>query len=84
MHVTYGDHTQHAEALTRGLKKMPPGFLAKLCWWCDGTTMRNYENCTVCGEGRPYGAALGLLTAWDKPAPESVVNQVLAAAGASI
>lgn len=41
--------------------------------------MRKFEHCRVCGEGRIYGAALGLLMG-TKPAPESVVNQVLVAA----
>lgn len=79
MHVTFGQEEAHAASLKKGLERLGPGFLAAICWWCDGTTMRKCEHCTVCGKGRLYGSALGLLIG-NEPAPESVVNQVLEAA----
>ena len=79
MHVTYGEGDKHAERLKQGLAVLGPNFVAKLCWWCDGTTMRKFEPCNVCGKGRVYWAGLGLLIG-NEPAPESVVNQVLVAA----
>ena len=81
MHVPYGEGRAHAEKLKRGLQVLGPEFIAQLCWWCDGTTMHKFEHCDVCGKGRFYGAALGLLQGASTPAPESVVNQVLVAAG---
>ena len=79
MHVPHGEREAHAERLRRGLAALGPDFVASLCWWCDGTTTRNFDHCDVCGKGRMYGSALGLLIG-DQPAPESVVNQVLVAA----
>lgn len=79
MHIPYGEGERHAARLARGLAKMPPDFLAKLCWWCDGTTTRKFAHCDVCGKGG-YGTALGLLIG-NEPAGQSVVNQVLVAAG---
>lgn len=79
MHVPYGQGQVHADALRLGLSKLGPDFVAKICWWCDGTTVRKFEHCDVCGKGRFYGGALGLLIG-NQPAPESVVNQVLVAA----
>lgn len=79
-HITYGDGPKHAEKLKRGLAALGPGFLAFLCWWCDGTGTRQFECCNVCGKGKQYGCSLGLLTGDSKPASESVVNQVLVAA----
>lgn len=80
MHVTLGNETKHADLLRKGLKILGPGFAAEICWWCNGTTMRNFEHCDVCGKGKPYGSALGLLVGGSQPASESVVNQVLVAA----
>lgn len=80
-HITYGDGPKHAERLKRGLAALGPNFLAFLCWWCDGTGNHKFECCNVCGKGKQYGASLGLLTGHNMPAPESVVNQVLVAAG---
>lgn len=82
MHVTWGQFDQHAEKLKVGLAKLGPEFVAKICWWCDGTTQRKFQNCDVCGKGKVYGCSLGLLIG-NEPAPESVVNQVLAAAGST-
>lgn len=79
MMVEWGKFDEHATALRLGLSRMVPGFHATICWWCDGTTVHKFECCDVCGKGRQYGTALGLLIN-NKPAPESVVNQVLEAA----
>lgn len=79
MHVHYDESVAHAERLVRGLAVLGPNFLAKLCWWCNGTTRHNFECCDVCAHERTYGMGLGLLLC-GKPAPESVVNQVLMAA----
>lgn len=81
MHVTYGTEKDHAAKLKAGLVALGPGFLAEICYWCDGTTTRCFECCDVCGRGKPYGTSLGLLMG-NKPAPESVVNQALVAADA--
>lgn len=78
MHVPYGKGNEHKVQLERGLKILGPKFLASLCWWCDGTTTRKFERCTVCGK-YGYGTELGLLIG-NEPAPQSVVNQVLVAA----
>lgn len=79
MHSPYGEEgDKHAERLKRGLLRLGPGFLASLCWWCHGTASHKFEHCTVCG--KHYGSALGLLVN-NEPAPSSVVNQVLVAAG---
>jgi hypothetical protein len=78
MHITYGKEIFHAMQLKRGLEKLGPNFVATLCYWCEGTGHHKFEHCTVCGRGKQYGCALGLLIE-NTPAPESVVNQVLIA-----
>lgn len=80
MYVTSGSEDKHAERLRRGLIKLGPDFVATLCWWCRGRTQRHFKPCDVCGKGRHYGSSLGLLIN-SEPAPESVVAQVLVAAG---
>lgn len=80
MYVTFGEEGKHAEKLKRGLAVLGPEFYAYLCWWCEGTTRRKFEGCDICGKGKPYGCALGLLMGDSVPAPTSVVNQVLVAA----
>lgn len=79
MRVPYGQGDEHAARLKRGLQVLGPNFIATLCYWCDGTTVHGFERCNVCGRGKAYGEALGLLQG-NTPAPESVVNQVLIAA----
>ena len=79
MRVPYGDGDKHAAKLKKGLEHLGVGFVAQLCYWCEGTTTRKFESCHVCGRGRVYGTSLGLLIN-NQPAPESVVNQVLVAA----
>lgn len=81
MHVPYDKRDEHAKLLRAGLTALGPNFLASICYWCEGDTMRNHEHCDVCGRDKPYGTALGLLMG-NRPAPESVVNQVLVAAEA--
>lgn len=79
MIIPWGKGEEHAGKLRAGLVAMGPSYLASLCYWCEGTGIRNHEHCDVCGRGKPYGTALGLLM--DRvPAPDSVVNQVLIAA----
>jgi hypothetical protein len=77
--ITYGEEETHAAKLRAGLAKLSPQFVAEVCWWCDGTGRHKFEHCTVCGADKMYGTALGLLIN-NRPAPESVVNQVLVAA----
>jgi hypothetical protein len=79
MFVPYGEGKAHQAKLRRGLKALGPDFVAHLCWWCDGLTTRDFGHCDVCGKGRFYGSALGVLIG-NTPAPESVVNQILVAA----
>jgi hypothetical protein len=80
--IAYGRAEEHAAALKRGLAQMVPGFTATLCRGCGGAGTplnggfgRACEECGgmgLCqGIGRPYG--------WRRPAPLSVVNQVLVA-----
>lgn len=77
MCVLYGDGAAHAARLKRGLLKLGPDFLARLCWRCHGTATRDFSPCDICGKGTWNG--LGLLTG-NEPSPASVVNQVLVAA----
>lgn len=78
MHITYGTETVHAEKLKRGLERLGDSFVARICYWCNGTGHHKFEYCSVCGKDKPYGTALGLLIG-NTPASESVVNQVLVA-----
>lgn len=79
MHVAYGEGKEHAARLARGLARLGPDFLAKLCYWCDGTGTRKFEGCDVCMDKKlGYGSALGLLIG-NTAAGQSVVNQVLVA-----
>jgi len=82
MFVDLDKRTQHAAQLKRGLERLGPNFVATICYWCDGTTTHNFEHCHVCGAGKFYGTSLGLLIN-NKPAPDSVVNQVLVAGEAA-
>ncbi|MGH7487826.1 MAG: hypothetical protein ACREMY_19825 [bacterium] len=79
MHVTYGATDLHAQKLKRGLAALGPEFCAFICWWCHGTTLHRFEQCNVCGKGFSE-MPLGLLQGDNKPAPSSVVNQVIVAA----
>lgn len=79
MHVPLDQMDEHAIKLRAGLAALGPDFVAEICYWCEGKTMRKCEHCSVCGLGEFYGTALGLLIG-NRPAPESVVNQVLVAA----
>jgi hypothetical protein len=79
--IPHGQERQHAAALKKGLAKLGPDFSAELCYWCEGTGLKKWSSCNICERGRPYGTALGLLyKGGSRPAPESVVNQVLEAA----
>jgi len=78
MYIPFEKHKQHAERLKAGLAKMPDNFTAILCWWCEGTTMRNYKYCNVCNKNFYDGN--GLLWPGSVPASDSVAYQVLNAA----
>ena len=80
--IAYSREKEHAEALKRGLAKMPPGFTAELCALCDGRGARGtYDQaCEYCG-GHGLRQGVGRPYAWKNPAPVSVVNQVLRAGG---
>lgn len=78
-HIPWNTTRQHADDLHAGLKALGPDFIAKICYWCNGTGTRGFEQCSECGRGKPYGTSLGLLQGL-APAPDSVVNQVLVAA----
>lgn len=78
MIIDWNKRQEHADKLKRGLTILGPTYVAQLCWWCDGTTARNFEHCSVCGKDG-YASALGLLIN-NQSAPRSVVNQVLVAA----
>jgi hypothetical protein len=80
--IVFGEAKQHADKLKRGLKRLGSAYVAEICFWCDGKGTRKFEHCHVCGAGKFYGTALGLLIN-NKPAPDSVVNQVLLAAEAA-
>lgn len=83
MHVEWGKEDEHAGDLKRGLDVLGPEFVARICFWCEGRTTRKFSSCDVCGRGLIYGCSVGLLVG-DKPAPESVVQQVLEAAKRSV
>jgi hypothetical protein len=80
MYVQYDERKNYAEKLKAGLAKMPANFTAILCWWCEGTTIHDYDHCSVCGHGKFYGSNNGLLWPDSKPASDSVAYQVLNAA----
>lgn len=76
--IAFENQPGYRAKLIAGLAVLGSAFSAKLCWWCDGLTYRNYDHCDICGKDG-YGTAKGLLIEND-PAPASVVNQVLVAA----
>lgn len=82
--IAYGHTKEHAAALKRGLLALP-GFLAHICGACDGEGQSLQHYNAGCGAGmvRMMGGCdwcdgMGLRQG-DKPAPVSVVNQVLQA-----
>lgn len=78
VYVQHGEEDAWVAKLSAGLVALGAEFLAQFCWWCHGTTRRDYEHCQVCGK-YGYGTAQGLLVG-NEPAPASVINQVLVAA----
>lgn len=80
MYIPFEKRKSHAEQLKLGLSKMPDNFTATLCWWCEGTTAKNYEHCSVCGHATGYANNNGLLWPGSVPARDSVAYQVLNAA----
>lgn len=80
MFISIDKKDEHAKNLKIGLSKLGSGFTASLCYWCEGTTIRNFERCSVCGKGVPGWRGNGLLWPESSPAPDSVAYQVLNAA----
>lgn len=78
MYIPYKKVNEHAALLKQGLAKLPNNFTAFVCWWCEGTTIRNFESCSVCCKEGWHGN--GLLYPGSVPAPDSVAYQVLNAA----
>ena len=76
----------HASALIRGLERLGPNFLARLCSSCGGTTVYRQRYNAGCGAGYYHSDgpcdwcdSTGLMLG-TKPAPKTVVAQVLNAA----
>lgn len=83
--IPFRENESHAAQLTRGLAKMPAGFIAQLCEICDGRGEYKQTYTLGCGGGThrslgdcDYCGSAGLMQG-RKPAPASVVNQVLVA-----
>lgn len=82
----YDDPKGHAEMLRRGLAALGPNFLAMLCCLCEGEGQ--YKQMYNPGHGGRLFASMGKcdlcdglgLTQGGKPAPLSVLHQVLNAA----
>jgi hypothetical protein len=87
--IAYGREAEHAAELKRGLECLPVDFLASLCWSCGGEGRREQTFTAGCGggyfrsnSGCGYCDGTGLLQG-EKPAPDSVRNQVLIAGAAA-
>lgn len=85
--IAYGRTKEHAAALARGLTKLGATFIATVCPLCKGEGQRLQVYTNGCGMGTSrlmggcdYCDATGLLQG-SKPAPSSVREQVLNAAG---
>lgn len=85
MYIPFGETEAHVEKLKIGLAKLGPQFLGRICGICHGHTRYEQRYCDgpngsfrMNGEC-DYCGATGLQVA-HKPAPMSVVNQVLTAA----
>lgn len=83
--IAYGRTREHADELKRGLEALGPGFLAQLCPICEGEGQYRQHYNMGCGQGMSrmmggcdYCGKLGLLQG-GKPAPLSVMNQVIEA-----
>jgi hypothetical protein len=83
MPIEWGKEHEYQGDLKRGLDVLGPDFVARICFWCDGMTKKDFAPCDVCGKGRIYFCSTGLLIG-NEPAPDSVVNQVLEAAKRSV
>lgn len=80
MLIPFDRREEYAKTLKAGLRALGPEFTAIVCWWCDGTGVRNFEHCGVCGRGVHYACNNGLLWPGSVPAPDSVAHQVINAA----
>lgn len=85
--IPYGQNEEHAAKLERGLKNLPSDFVAQLCYVCRGQGQYKQMYTAGCGGGYyssmgecEYCERTGLLIE-NKPAPVSVMYQVLNAAG---
>lgn len=83
--IAYGREAEHAAELKAGLSKLPPEFVAEICWGCDGRGEREETFTAGCGggcyrsrTGCDYCDGTGLQQA-GKTAPASVREQVLVA-----
>lgn len=75
--VAYPNNAEHAARLVRGIRRMHPAFMGRVCELCDGWGSEKHspwsDACRWCN-------GTGVLVA-DQPAPFSVVNQIIVAAG---
>lgn len=84
--IAYGREAEHAAELKAGMARLPSGFIAEICWGCDGRGEREEMFTHGCGGGYyrsrtgcDYCDGTGLQQA-GKPAPASVREQVINAA----
>lgn len=85
--IAYGREKTHAAALKLGLSSLPPNFVAEVCGVCLGEGAYRQLFNAGCGGGMyymysgcDYCDGTGLTVA-GRPAPSSVVAQVLEKAG---
>lgn len=84
--IAYGRTQEHSDELKRGLEILGSCFLANICPLCDGHGQYRQVYNNGCGMGMSrsmggcdYCGKLGLIQT-NKPAPLSVMHQVLTAA----
>jgi hypothetical protein len=85
--IAYGKEKEHAAALVKGFYALPLGFNAELCHGCGGEGQRRQMFTAGCGGGYFHSMAgcdicdgTGVMQG-GRPAPMSVLNQILTAAG---
>lgn len=81
--IAHGHEDEHAESLRVGLERLPKNFVAQICPSCNGRGSYVQRFNAGCGMGSfeieagcDWCGATGLLQN-DKPAPASVLIQVL-------
>ena len=84
--IPFGQEAAHAAALKLGLSRLRPDYIAEVCGICNGRGEYDQSYTAGCGGGYyrssgpcDYCERTGL-TQRNRPAPGSVVNQVLVAA----